>query len=154
MRCHPTARGPRDVLHDGYLPFYGRLVGCVVQLQGPLDIVDAAPDVLAGFHRGEHSHNIGPLGFVVEVHHFAASANQVLQPLLNLLAVTVADVEVAQTKPVWAAKEQATKLLNMLHVHAVNKVREIVGPRHRLECHQQGRPPDILDAGYSAVSCQ
>ena len=44
-------------------------------------------------------------------------------------------------------KEQATKLLNMLHVHAVNKLHEIVVARRRLERHQQGRPPDTLDAG-------
>ncbi len=36
-------------------------------------------------------------------------------------------------------KEQATKLLNKLHVHAVNKLREIVIARRRLECHQQGK---------------
>jgi hypothetical protein len=39
-------------------------------------------------------------------------------------------------------KEHATKLLSMLHVHAVNKLREIVVARRRLERHQQGRPPD------------
>ncbi len=44
------------------------------------------------------------------------------------------------------SKEQATKLLNMLHVHAVKKLREIVVARRRLERHQQGRPPDTLDA--------
>ncbi len=44
-------------------------------------------------------------------------------------------------------KDQPTKFLNMLHVHAVNKLREIVVARRRLECHQQGRPPDTLDVG-------
>jgi ribonuclease HI len=44
-------------------------------------------------------------------------------------------------------KEQATKLLNKLHVHAVTKLREIVIARRRLERNQQGKPPDTLDAG-------
>ncbi len=44
-------------------------------------------------------------------------------------------------------KEHATKLLNQLHVHAVKKLREIVIARRRLERHEQGRPPDTLDAG-------
>ncbi|MFM7267653.1 MAG: hypothetical protein ACKOZT_03565, partial [Cyanobium sp.] len=44
-------------------------------------------------------------------------------------------------------KEQATKLLSKLHLHTVTKLREIVIARRRLERHQQGKPPDLLDAG-------
>ncbi len=44
-------------------------------------------------------------------------------------------------------KEQASKHLNKLHVHAVSKLREIVIARRRLQRHQQGRPTGTLDAG-------
>ncbi len=99
MKWLSTSWEARDILHDGDLPFYGHLAGCVAQQQGPLDIVEAAPDGLADLLRGEDDHSIGALGLVIVIHRFAASANQVLQPLCGFLAVTVADIEVAQTQP-------------------------------------------------------